>query len=111
MKTMTNTIDFSNPRKLHEIASFATYEGDIGDEYLVSFGYGNGYNETKSVFKLHHTAKYPLYATRKGINRFFAYEGQFGTGYVRFVPIPGQRGSLCTIEYWIRKKEGQINEK
>ena len=94
-ETLKHTIDWQNPQTLHDISSQCEYS----DGELTCFHrFGKDY-------RLHHTAKYPIYASRTAPNRFYHYGGKFGNGFVRFMPIPGQRGSLCHIEYWIRQGE------
>lgn len=94
VNTLTRTIDFTHPMAMGEIAH-STYYGFDGK--LDHFENNGG------TYRLHHSARYPIYASRFDRYRFYPYEGRYGTGYVRFVQIPNQRGSLCTIEYWIRQ--------
>lgn len=57
-------------------------------------------------YYLHHSATAAMYAAERERYRYYPYEGSFGIGYVHFVPIKGQRGNLCTIEYWIAVERG-----
>lgn len=56
--------------------------------------------------KLHHTAKHPMYCSKKDNSPYFKYHGRFGTGFVRLRPLndPDASPRLCLIEYWIIKK-------
>lgn len=93
------TIDFGNSHNLVGIAHYVHVEYENGETVIKEF-YRDGVR-----YDLHHRAKFPRYAPRKDKDSFYAYEGKFGKGYVRFLPIPGERGALCTVEYWIRQEK------
>ena len=99
VNTLTRTIDLQHPMSINDIADEMSFDFVEGKRRLYSF------RRLGAKYYLHHTAKFPTYASRMDEYRFFAYGGRYGNGFVRFVPIPNQRGSLCTIEYWIRQGE------
>lgn len=97
VNTLTRTIDLHYPISIGDIADELSYDFVDGKRRLFSF------RRFGAEYFLHHSAKFPTYASRRDEFRFYAYSGKYGNGFVRFVPIPDQRGSLCTIEYWIRQ--------